>query len=241
MAKINDNGLVMYEGKSRIPGQTDKNIVAILTGLTTPSSNEKTGPMLQLWILTSDVDPVAAMFEDLDCAVCGDCPMRKTICYVNVAKAPLSIWKSYKKGQYMNLADTNNKHLAAMKRLPVRLGAYGDPAALPLHVITEIVGFCNGHTGYTHQWKHTYAQGLKHFCMASVENLNDMTSAHNNGWKTFRVHSALGRGIYGIESTCANSSKGIQCRDCLSCNGCNGSISIAVHGGKHKENNFSNI
>ena len=51
-------------------------IVAILTGLRSPSANRKTGAMAQLWILSADESPVDASQSGADASVCGDCPLR---------------------------------------------------------------------------------------------------------------------------------------------------------------------
>jgi hypothetical protein len=42
------NSVIFYRGPSQLTGDP---IVAVLTGLVTRSSNAKTGPMLQTWIL----------------------------------------------------------------------------------------------------------------------------------------------------------------------------------------------
>lgn len=240
MARMSSNGLVIYRGKSNLPGQENLDIVAVLTGIDKPSCNEKTGPMMQLWILVDDIDPISAMYADIDRAVCGDCPMRKGVCYVNVAQAPLSVWKALQAWKYRNLDCATDKQLKAMKRQSVRLGAYGDPAALPLEVISNLVHMCNGHTGFTHQWKHHCANGLQYYCMASVETELDMCLAHAYGWKTFRVRDTANPTILPNEIECLNSSCGIQCSTCQTCKGCDGTnISITVHGPKNKVNNFS--
>lgn len=67
------NGVVLYEGPSAIDGSP---IVAIVTGFKDPSKNDKTGTMLQVWILRADVEPHEAQKTGADSAVCGDCPMR---------------------------------------------------------------------------------------------------------------------------------------------------------------------
>ena len=48
------NGYILFEGKSEIDG---KDIVVIATGLNVNSNNDKTGSMVQTWILCKDIDP----------------------------------------------------------------------------------------------------------------------------------------------------------------------------------------
>src|SRR5512145_2281288 len=67
-------GLVLYEGPSRITGEP---IVVILTGLVRPSKNQKTGPMLQCWILRRDMNPIKAgeRGKATLTAICGVCAL----------------------------------------------------------------------------------------------------------------------------------------------------------------------
>ena len=75
--------VVVYEGPSELNGAP---IVAIITGLVTPSTNTKTGPMAQLWILDATTEPHVAVKTGEDESVCGDCPARNKWCYVTTFK-----------------------------------------------------------------------------------------------------------------------------------------------------------
>ncbi len=66
-------GFELWRGPSRIDGAP---IVVVVTGLQTPSPNEKTGPMLQVYILAQDEAPHHAQWSGADESVCGNCPMR---------------------------------------------------------------------------------------------------------------------------------------------------------------------
>ena len=68
------NGAILYEGPSLLDG-TD--IVVIVTGLTADSGNDKTGAMLQTWILLQEVDPNRAWKDGLDVSICGACIHRR--------------------------------------------------------------------------------------------------------------------------------------------------------------------
>ena len=124
------SAIVVYRGPSAIDGSP---IVAILSGLVEPSDNSKTGPMAQLWILPADVAPHEAQRTGEDRSVCGACPMRPSIapkgsprCYVKTFQGPLSTWKA-NHAEPVDLAGA----VAALRGKALRLGAYGDPAAIP--------------------------------------------------------------------------------------------------------------
>jgi hypothetical protein len=77
-----ENGVIIYEGPSVIDGAP---IVAIATGFKSPSSNDKTGTMIQVWILRADIAPHEAQKTGADESICGDCPMRPLL--VKMARA----------------------------------------------------------------------------------------------------------------------------------------------------------
>ena len=66
-------GLVLWQGMSRLDGAP---IVCVATGLRSSSTNDKTGPMVQTWILREDMAPHVAQRTGQDASVCGDCPLR---------------------------------------------------------------------------------------------------------------------------------------------------------------------
>lgn len=70
------NGYVIYRGPSMIDGSP---IICIASGFIEESSNEKTGPMIQTWILREDVDPQTAVWTGEDKSICGDCVHRGEI------------------------------------------------------------------------------------------------------------------------------------------------------------------
>lgn len=225
--------MVVYEGPSMINGEP---IVAIITGLDgVPSKNRKTGPMAQLWILDATEEPHVAVRTGRDESVCGDCPARGKWCYVTTFQGPLSIYRTWKRGSYGRYDDTR------LRGIVLRLGAYGDPAALPLKTLRELTGACDRFTGYTHQWRSCHSE-LRHYCMASVDTVSDYEEAVRDGWRTFRV-SPDGRKLKG-ESVCPASEEAgidITCYDCGACDGrwrgerVKGNIVIAAHGAKSKQ------
>src|SRR3989344_7004286 len=157
------NGAVIYRGPSMLDGAP---IVVIATGLAKSSRNEKTGDMVQTWIMREDMHPSEAGKAGADDSGCGNCPHRGASCYVQVWRAPAVVWKAHQRGVYPMAAD-----LAAIRALGrgrmVRLGAYGDPAAVPAEVWSALCAEASGWTGYTHQWRK--APHLRQWCMASAD------------------------------------------------------------------------
>ena len=209
---MKSNGYVLHEDSQR---------VVIATGFARKSANPKTGDMIQVWILPAAVNPLQAKELGLDSLVCGDCPLRNGTCYVNLGQAPLSVYKAWKRGKYPQLPS-----IAVFEGRSVRLGAYGDPAYIPLMIVRAIVNVAKSHTGYTHQWRNPVFQGLKQFVMASVESLAGMTEAHAMGWRTFRVSTDTD--TMPSEIVCVNTTKGITCEQCGLCNGASSAKSIVI-------------
>src|SRR5262249_22568276 len=78
------SGAVAWEGKSLLDS---KPVVVLVTGLSRPSANRGTGPMVQTWVLRRDVPPTEAVQTGADASVCGDCSFRRGACYVAVHQA----------------------------------------------------------------------------------------------------------------------------------------------------------
>ena len=230
------NSFVVYRGPSALDGQP---IVGIVTGCGGNSSNPKTGPMAQLWIFRADVDPIHAQASGLDVSVCGDCPMRQVSwrakgahrCYVR-AYCLDAAWK------HNHAAAVDLKGACARiksRDLGTRLGAYGDPAALPEAVIYKLAKASRFTTGYTHQWRDSRFAWLKAYAMASVESEADRDAAHAAGWRTFRVvdRKRVALPMLKDEIWCANKTRQMTCNACKLCDGAGGrhkkSIAIPDH------------
>ena len=247
------DGVILWRGPSLIDGAP---IVALAVGLASGSSNRKTGSMLQTYILRDDLAPTAAVKSGADASICGDCPHRGDgtgggrTCYVNVGQGPLGVWKAYKRGRYSAVPLTGMYcpidgqysllYPGALADIGagrnVRLGTYGDPAAIPSTVWHALVSRATGHTGYTHQWRH--ALQLRGLCMASVDTEAEAHEAHAAGWRTFRVTMPGAVARLENEARCpasAEAGKKLQCAECLACagtaRGLRGSIVIQAHGG----------
>lgn len=221
-------GQILYEG----PSQLDDNPIVALASYNT--TNRKTGPMVQVWILRSDIEPLEATKQGADESVCGNCPSRHHLggdCYVSLARGPNQVWRAYKAGRYMK---ATTESLAIFSGKAVRLGAYGDPAAVPYEALAPIVRRAAMTTGYTHQIGHANfdRRHLNH-CMVSTDSVM-ATQAHNrHGRRTFRVKTAEEPLLAG-EILCPATVKDfVQCTTCGLCSGAHGkgrSIAVDAHG-----------
>jgi hypothetical protein len=239
---------VFYRGPSAIDGQP---IVAIATGLQRASKNSKTGGgLVQTWILRADQTPVEAIHSGADASICGTCPHRGTIvdgrnvgrsCYVTVFQAPLVVFKTFKAGKYPEV--TPSDAAALLDGRMVRLGAYGDPAAVPFEVWQAMLARVDGVTGYTHQWR--TAPAYKAYCMASCDSSADHAEAKAAGWRTFRVRTADDT-LQPREIVCPASKEAGAKTSCDLCKACGGfsarakaDIAILAHGAAGKVNAFN--
>lgn len=219
---------VIWEGRSQLDHSSP--VVAVVTGLAKASDNPKTGRMAQLWILRADKNPLAALQDRSDDAICGDCKLRgdstKTrSCYVSVRQAPYQVFNAYDRGSYDRSTPTEVNRLLRDKGLSIRLGAYGDPVALPLHVLQDLTADVR-HTGYTHQWRQS-AEYIP-YLMASVDDAAEYAAAKHMGWRTFRCRTVEEKLFYR-EIVCPASDEAghrTTCERCLLCDGKNFSTAI---------------
>ena len=233
------NGAIIYKGASQIDG---KPIVVIVTGLNSKTANAKTGDMLQTWILREDISPMEAVKTGADSSICGNCKHRgqlidgkwtKRTCYVTVWQAPRAVWEAYKRGSYPDM--TGEAVIGLGMSRNVRLGAYGDPAAVPVSIWQDLTMFSDTTTGYTHQWQNKANAALKYLTMASADSVEEYKQAIKAGWRTFRVKKPSDLAMKG-ETVCPNTTIGLNCADCGACKGLKGSsplkgsIVIDVHG-----------
>jgi len=225
------SGYILWRGLS------PTNQAPIVSILTLKSTNRKTGPMAQVWILCEESDPVNAIASGDDRAICGDCRHRKDAkghrtCYVNPGQAPLSIYQAWKRGKYPHIRSIPiDKAERLFSTLHVRWGAYGDPALLPSSLVHWINSKAKSYTGYTHQWAKPWAQWTAGVFMASVDTKSEHDLAKAIGYKTFSV----------LHHTNTNCNHAKQCpatvehsqTQCITCNLCNGNrtdVWVAAHG-----------
>jgi len=233
-------GYIVYEGPSLLDGAP---IVMIAT---VKSGNAKTGGMVQTWIMRADVPPTDALKSGQDASVCGDCahrPANGGACYVTVFQAPLSVYKAYRRGRYPYAGSAVYRHVMGARA--VRLGSYGDPAAVPRANLQALTEHASAVTGYTHQWRAHGDAELSALCMASCDNEADREEARASGFRTFRVRLPEEVKLPG-EAICPASEEAghkLSCSECKSCNGNatgrRGDIVIIAHGALSKVRAFA--
>ena len=223
-------GVILWRGASYYDGSP---VVYVATKFRDDSANEKTGGMVQTFILP---DPIAA---DIDVdgkrpakivawlkatgakSICGDCPHawqydestgehRKGSCYVREYQAPAAVLGAVAR----RMRGESDSYAVAGVDFPdhwipeigrerdIRLGSYGDPAAVPAAVSIDFVRHATGRTGYTHFWKsdvalaRSNARALAPIVMASADSPVDVESANAIGFRAFYVtpKNALGIG-----------------------------------------------
>jgi hypothetical protein len=133
-------------------------------------------------------------------------------------------------------ADILAAQSAAAGRM-VRLGTYGDPAAVPANIWNTLLAKAEGRTGYTHQWQNGKAGAdIMALCMASADNAAERQAAKAAGFRTFRVRAA-GEAIEAGEFLCPASEEAGRKKLCRECGACDGGINsrradpvIIVHG-----------
>lgn len=225
------SGYIVYRGPSLING------APIVVVAVTASTNAKTGNMVQTYILADNgCTPVENTRTGADVAVCGDCPHRRGTggaCYVNLGQGPRAVADGVVRGIYpasLKLAaDTCTGRM-------VRLGTYGDPAAVPAWVWATLLTSAAGHTGYTHQWRTPQGAAVAQWCMASADSQADRDIAKAMGFRTFRIRTADMPVLAG-EFICPAAAEGGKRKTCGTCGACDGGVNtrkadpvIVVHG-----------
>jgi len=226
------NSGIIYDGPSLLDGEP---IVVIATY---SSRNTKTGTFLQTYILCRDIDPRDASKRGLDVSICGNCTMRGTPtadpkrkiaknrrCYVNLGQGVLITWRSYKRGVYPRANTQPDRILLGMDRL-VRIGTYGDPAAVPSFVWKQLLHESEGYTAYTHQsgWDPKIA-------MQSADTYLQAATHWDKGRRTFRVIQSVDELDKNNEILCPASKemgRRVQCSACKLCRGSTKAKSIAI-------------
>ena len=219
---------IIYNGPSLLDGQP---IVVIATY---SNRNTKTGRVVQTYILREDINPLEASKTGADFSICGDCPMRGEVttdperkqakgrrCYVNLGQGVLITWRAYKRGVY---AEGSARDMGRGRF--VRVGTYGDPAAVPSDVWDELLSEAETWTAYTHQkpWRPDIA-------MQSADSYTEARMHWRAGRRTFRVIANLGQLDQTHEALCPASKEAgrrVQCTACKLCKGGKLAKSIAI-------------
>ena len=223
---------IIYKGPSLLDG---KPIVAIATW---SNRNTKTGAVVQTYILRSDINPLEASKTGEDFSICGDCTMRGEVnddpkrkqakgrrCYVNLGQGVLIVYKSFLRGVYA-MANTKAGRNTLGRARFVRVGTYGDPAAVPAFIWEQLLAEADTFTAYSHQsgWRPDIA-------MQSADSKAEAIAHWKAGRRTFRVIADLGELDKTNEALCPASKEAgrrVQCTACKLCKGSSLAKSIAI-------------
>lgn len=214
-----------WEGQSEFTG--DK-VQLIVTGIVRPSANPKTGPMAQSSIVVAGKHPLDVIGTPLERAICGGCKLggcqgRK--CYV-YSRMLLHLARKFPK---VSLGKAQEL-MQWIKGL--RIGEYGDPAALPFKVWKQMLKDVRFFTGYTHAWQ-TCDPQFKRIVMASVDSLEERAAAKRRHWRTYRIRASADEPLQKGEIVCPYERKGLLCLECKLCCGTSRSapdVVITAHG-----------
>ena len=222
--------------------------MCIVTGMRFTSENGKTGEgddakwdrMAQVYILPADMPSHEAYWlQSSDIAharafraVCGDCEIGKAkACYVRKEQSVLSTWSSWRAGNKVRATKQVWDWLAS-GAIAVRIGADGDPAAVPAYVWERICRPGARWTGYCHQWRDARFQVLSQWLMASTSDPDSASLAMSMGWRAFHVVSG-DESPEAYAGTVLCPSDTVVCARCGLCDGQNTqakSVRIVAHG-----------
>ena len=237
-----NNSAIIYRGPSLIDN------TPIVVVATYSKRNKKTGTMVQTYIMVDGMKPTDASKCGADYSICGNCPHRgiatndptkkqaiKRSCYVVLGQGPTIVHKTIERGGYPTV--TGHPAMAALGRgRMVRLGTYGDPAAVPSYIWDSLISDAEGHTAYSHQSNCATAEQRPDIYMTSADNVEQAQDAWSRGERTFRVVSSLSDIVRGKEISCPASKEAGQRVSCVDCKLCVGSsiaaksIAIVAHG-----------
>lgn len=209
------HNVMVYDGPSQLNGDR------IFVIATAKNGNRKIGHMLQLWIMPAE-SPIDAVRSGRDAAVCGDCKLRGDghgggrVCYVEWWRSVSNIWQGHTRAERMTPA----QFARLTDGLQLRIGAYGDPVAVPPDVWRPMLDSAAGWTAYTHQWRQTVlAESYRPWCMASVDSESERRDAMRLGWRTFRMRLANAP-MDVSEVVCPHETNSdIKCAACSLCRG----------------------
>ena len=186
------NGVTLRVGPSHLDGAEIATIAVFGSVIGNSVPNRKTGAMIQIYYLRTDINPQDAIRKGLDKSICGNCPLSWTQapkgearCYVLPFQAPSRVFEQWEAGKYPHLEALKPQQRQAVMDIfntaPIRLGAYADPSCDQdtLKMLVE-----HKWTGYTHQWRR-YPH-LKQWLMASIDSIEEYQEAKQLGFRTYR-------------------------------------------------------
>jgi len=168
-------------------------------------------------------------------------------CYVHLGQGPHIVAEAWKRGIY---EDHTRASAATLTELfsghGVRLGAYGDPAAIPPRIIRAILAEAAYWTGYTHSPE--LAPHLKPYVMASAHAPAHAAKLQARGWRTFRIAPKGDVARMRGEALCPASKEAGKKTTCDRCQACDGklkgrkaNIMIPLHAGARAAIRFAGV
>ena len=263
--KAMHRGVLLWHGPSQINGKP------VFATIQFGSANRKTGSMRQTYILSAEHSTLAALQNRLEESICGTCVHRPQAdgsrsCYVDL-RSLATVWQSITgsgirtgiatEGRYLTLQEVASLCGVDTRRAlellgmgeRVRLGTYGDPAAIPAALWATLTSQAETWTGYTHQWDNgavsqTQRQALKPLVRASVDSAQGYQESTSTGWVPFVVTPDVetGRALRALGpmpvALCPASEEAGQKATCATCPiGCKGdqggkrlAVFIPAHG-----------
>ena len=228
---------IIYQG----PSKYDSAPIVVIA--TFSDRNTKTGGVVQTYILRADINPLEASKTGEDASICGTCPHRGTpttdpdrkqakgrTCYVNLGQGVLITYRAFQRGVYPLAASREARAKLGRGRV-VRVGTYGDPAAVPPHVWDELLSEAASHTAYTH------ASGWRpEIAMQSADSLEQAQTHWQAGRRTFRILADIAELVATAEVLCPASKEAGRRTTCAACKLCGGtatrspkSVAIVMH------------
>jgi len=187
---LKQNGVTLRVGPSHLDGAEITTIAVFgsVVGNSVPS--RKTGAMVQIYYLRTNINPQDAIHKGLDSSICGDCLLSwaqaekgKACCYILPFQAPSRVFEQWEKGKYPYLDALKPKQrqlvMNILASVPIRLGAHGDQDTLQM-----LVG--RKWTGYTHRWREF--PHLKQSLMASIDSIVEYQEAKAAGLQNLPSH-----------------------------------------------------
>lgn len=257
--KARQRGVLLWHGPSQINGEPVFALIQFGSG------NRKTGSMLQTYILSAERSPMEALHGRLEESICGTCPHRPQAdgtrsCYVDW-RSLATVWQSVTgsgirtgiatEGRYLTLQEVASLCGVDTKRAlellgmgeRVRLGTYGDPAAIPAALWSTLTSQAETWTGYTHQWDNgavssEQRQALKPLVRASVDDAQGYQASTSTGWVPFvvtpdvetgRALRSLGPMPVALCPASEEAGQKVTCAACpIGCKGNQGGKNLAV-------------
>jgi hypothetical protein len=185
--------------------------------------------MAQGYVVKTDQRPHASIADGTAGSVCGDCKRIGSECYATNMRGLITVGRKAVAGEYLETAILDASRQLSGYHL--RMGAYGDPAALPVGIWRKLLRHAAGWTGYTHAWRSN--PHLKSILMASADTLDEAHEAAAKGWRYYRIRSVDDDGqaepVAPGEAVCPASPEGGHRMQCIGCGSCAGTAVKGPH------------